>query len=120
MAQKTLSPEKVVARNRAHDTNGLRAMEIQLAARRTGAGRHWMEDVKAKRAMERALKAVRTSRLVGECPAMRSVVSTYGNVFALATATTEAIRAVPGCGPKKRQAIKEYLATKNVRVEWEV
>jgi len=74
------------------------------------------------RASARAqLSKAKLHLLLPHCPDIKYVVGTPGirNAWQLSTASTATIHAIPGLGPKRRQAIRKYLLEHQVPVHWE-
>jgi len=66
------------------------------------------------------LRRIRTELLMQECPEMRFVSNIWPTVYLLREAETGDIHAVAGLGPVRRGKIRDYLASRNVIVKWQV
>jgi len=73
-----------------------------------------------KQDARKALSRIRVTRLMTDCPDMKYVASVpgLGNVWQLCQASTPTIHEISGLGPKRRKAIHDYLASKNVPCKW--
>jgi hypothetical protein len=73
-----------------------------------------------KEEARKALSRIRVTRLLADCPDMKYVASVpgLGNVWQLSQASTPTIHEIAGLGPKRRKAIHDYLASKNVPCKW--
>lgn len=68
----------------------------------------------------RALSRIKLTVIQPHCPDIRFVVGVPGlrTVWQLSQATNATMHAIPGLGPKRRQAILKYLHEHNVPTAW--
>lgn len=74
-----------------------------------------------KMAMRQQLSKIKLTMLLTECPEIKFVVGVPGlrNVWQLSQATTATVHAIPGFGPKRREAVRKYLVGRRVPCSWE-
>lgn len=67
------------------------------------------------------LSRIRLTTVLPQCAEIKYVIGTPGlkNVWQLCQASTATIHAIPGFGPKRRQAVRKYLVENQVPVAWE-
>jgi hypothetical protein len=72
-------------------------------------------------AIRAQLSRIPLTMILKDCPDVKYIVGVPGirNVWQLSRASTATVHAIPGLGPKRRQAVRRYLAEQRVPVSWE-
>lgn len=109
-----------------HKPSKKRSQRIRVKATRpepTGnaprtTGGHWVKELTNQRERFKLYRRTKTLTILPECPEARFCMDALPTLGTLLAATDEAVRTLPGFGPKRRASVHSYLSALGLSPKW--